>query len=1448
MLAGDAGAVVADVASEPSSVAAVVSVSASQHQAANALVFVDAAVQDLTNVSAPINAGAELVLLDASEDGVAQIQRHLATRSGVQSVHVVSHGAAGQLQLGRTNLSLANLAQHAESIRGWGQVLANDADILIYGCDVAASDDGKELIKQISRLSGADIAASDDRTANSAQAGDWDLEYAVGDVTSPLALSFEAMDAFESHLAIEIRAASSMGYEEMQLQIGDQVVEDWTVTNTGVFAGQYQSYFADIDGADINDIRINFINSVYEPDQGIDTNLGIDWIRVDGVQYETEAPEVFSTGTWLPDVGITPGFKQSEFLHSNGYFQYAGDSTPGEGSEIEIYASGAEGSEQMQLLIDGQVVATYNNVSTSGSVFTYQADTTVTADQVRIAFTNDLAENGVDRNLTVDRIEIDGEVFETEDPSVFSTGSWVNGVGITSGNLQQETLYANGYFQYDDASDPEPPNPPQPTDVGLIGHWRLDDGSANGSIVDASDEANDGQGFNFASPNGPSSDVPDTAGNNGGSFGFDGVNDYISVGTDESLRLVDGTYSQSLWLKSNSYDDGYHGIIGYQAGSLAGDRYPFIYVRNDAIYAGFGSGGNTWKGVIADGVISIGEWNHVAVTFDGDSMELFVNGESVATNNDFGGTTPTTQHAQLNIGRVNNYFNGQLDEVRVYNRALTASEVVTLMEQDEPPPPVSGPGQIGLAVTQVTVNENAGTASIGLVRTGGTEGAAEVFYQTQDASGVNGVDYVGSASGSVSFADGQETGTIEISLIDNADTDGEKSFQLSLFRVEGAAQGEPRTVTITIVDDESGAGLIGHWNLNETSTNGPITDLSGQGNDGQALNFVSPSGPSSDAPDTNGANPGSFGFNGGSDYIDIAESESLRLTEGRYSQAVWIKPTANDNNFRGVLGYQVGNSVGTRYPFIYINNDAIYAGFGTGGNTWKGVIADDVITINTWNHVAVSFDGETMELYVNGELVGSNADFGGSLPTQTVAQLNIGRINNEFVGQIDEVRMYDRAISGSEVQNLIDGATLPPPNVVGFFTTDVLASGFVQPTTVEQLPNGSFLVAERAGVIRLVNEDGTVASTPFLDINERVNMVGVDRGLMSIAINSDFATTRQIYVAYTYDPPEVQGQAGAAGPDGEGGRVARVSRFTINEDWTVADSNSEVVVVGNNSVYENIGQPNRRPLLSDPQSGLDENGNYIPDFIASDELSHTIGDLEFGADGALYISVGDGGSYGRVDPVNLRALDLNSLNGKILRVDPLTGLGLSDNPFYDSQDPAGNASRVYSYGLRNPFRFALNPNDGEVFIADVGWLNWEEINTGRGKNFGWPAYEGFGLTGGERGSYSSLPEVQAYLATNPVITPPLWTRSHAGGGVAIIMGDFVQGGDYPESIQGAFLFTDIGDRVLRAGRLGANGELIDVVPVSSSLGFITDVMRMADGSLYYVDFVSGTIGELVFNV
>ena len=308
--------------------------------------------------------------------------------------------------------------------------------------------------------------------------------------------------------------AACGGEEIMELEIDGELVATWNVTGTGAYQGQFDTYTADIDGAEIGEIRIRFANDLYLPDQNIDRNLRVDWIRIDGEQYETEDPSVFSTGTWNAGVGVQPGFWESEYLHTNGYFEFA--------------------------------------------------------------------------------------EAETE-------------------------------------NEPELP--------GLIGYWNLDDDNRAGEILDSSGLGNDGQASGFLAPAGPSSDVPDFDGGSLGSFQFDGVNDSIEIAESESLRLSNGTYTQSLWIKSTSTDDAYHGVMGYQEGALAGTRYPFIYVRNDAIYAGFGTGGNSWKGVIADDVIDIGQWNHVAVSFDGTTMELYVDGESVASNSNFGGSLPTTQIA-----------------------------------------------------------------------------------------------------------------------------------------------------------------------------------------------------------------------------------------------------------------------------------------------------------------------------------------------------------------------------------------------------------------------------------------------------------------------------------------------------------------------------------------------------------------------------------------------------------------------------------------------------------------------------------------------------------------------------------------------------------------------------------------------------------------------------------
>jgi len=450
MLAGEVGAASVEISNSDASQ---LPTAPSDEVNSGTIVFVDSSVADILSVENALSKGATLVLLDPNEDGVVQIRKHLDAATSVHAVHIVSHGAAGQLQLGSTLLSAETLSEHAANLRGWSKRLASDADILLYACDVASNDAGKAFLRDLSKLCQADVAASDDRTANREQHGDWELEFQVGHIESGLALTQEAMEAYQGYLAIEIRAASSMGDELLQVQIGDQVVSTLSISNTGVFQRQYTSYFVDLDGVNVNQIRLSFINDAYNPSQGIDRNIGIDWIRVDGVQYETEAPSVFSTGTWEASSGVTPGFKRSEILHASGYFAFGGNNDAG--STIRVFASGNVGSEEMRLLINEQEVATYKDVPQGGAIYTYQANQNLTANQVRIAFTNDLVQGTLDRNLSVDRIEIDGVTYQTEATSTFSSGVFVNGVGITSGFLQTETLHANGYFQFGLTTPPQ---------------------------------------------------------------------------------------------------------------------------------------------------------------------------------------------------------------------------------------------------------------------------------------------------------------------------------------------------------------------------------------------------------------------------------------------------------------------------------------------------------------------------------------------------------------------------------------------------------------------------------------------------------------------------------------------------------------------------------------------------------------------------------------------------------------------------------------------------------------------------------------------------------------------------------------------------------------------------------------------------------------------------------
>jgi glucose/arabinose dehydrogenase len=240
-------------------------------------------------------------------------------------------------------------------------------------------------------------------------------------------------------------------------------------------------------------------------------------------------------------------------------------------------------------------------------------------------------------------------------------------------------------------------------------------------------------------------------------------------------------------------------------------------------------------------------------------------------------------------------------------------------------------------------------------------------------------------------------------------------------------------------------------------------------------------------------------------------------------------------------------------------------------------------------------------------------------------------------------------------------ASLPPG-----FTQSPVVSGLTNPTDMEFAPDGTLFVAEQAGRVRIAKTNGTLPT--FLDISSRVDSNG-ERGLLAVAFDPNFSTNHYVYLHYTQK---------ATATTSVHNRVVRV---TASGDRAVAGSEKLIFRLNN----------------------------------LSSAANHNGGAIHFGKDGKLYVAVGDNANGDN-------AQSLGNLKGKILRINK-DGTIPTGNPFYSTA--SDNNRAIWAVGLRNPFKFAVKPGTGTIFINDVGEKTWEEINRGAsGANYGWNLCEG----------------------------------------------------------------------------------------------------------------------------
>src|SRR5512140_1550853 len=176
-------------------------------QSTTELAFVDMSVPDVEDLISDLQAqrqggrSIEIVRIGADEDGVARITATLAGRSDIAAVHVLSHGADGLVQIGSTRLDAATLAGRGAEIAGWGRALTDDADLVLYGCDVAATPAGERLLARLGALTGADVAASTDLTGATTLGGNWLMEAQTGPIETATAIGLATQSAWQGVLA-----------------------------------------------------------------------------------------------------------------------------------------------------------------------------------------------------------------------------------------------------------------------------------------------------------------------------------------------------------------------------------------------------------------------------------------------------------------------------------------------------------------------------------------------------------------------------------------------------------------------------------------------------------------------------------------------------------------------------------------------------------------------------------------------------------------------------------------------------------------------------------------------------------------------------------------------------------------------------------------------------------------------------------------------------------------------------------------------------------------------------------------------------------------------------------------------------------------------------------------------------------------------------------------------
>lgn len=1393
----------------------------SQQRQNQSIAFVDAGLANIETLIEGLE-NTQVVLVDEQQDGIEKITSVLSQYDNVGEVHVFSHASSGVLKLGSAVLT-HRTDRYDDRIEQWGRSLSSEADLLFYGCNLAATDNGIALLDRVARLSGADVAASNDLTGIG---GDWQLEVTRGNIESQVALSAAAQAAYTGTLALLSNGGFELGLADW---IGFTGTE--TVSETDAFSGDRAllltaaasgvNQFLDISAgetytltgtmkssaSDYAGIGFNFFDADYNFLDGGDLRATSPNWRT--YQLEKTAPQ----DARFVQIWTYKSSADGEFLIDNLSFELEGTAPP---------APPAAGGE---LLTNAGFEANLN--SWSGFTGTESVSMTDT-------FSGDAA--------------------------------------------LQLSAAASGVSQFVNATPGK--------DYTLSGYGKSSSTDYAGFGLNFYDGA-----YNFI----------------GGSEGAQILSGEWTLYERTTTAPAGTVYAQVWTYRSNA-----EGFVLFDALSLkANDTAPTDTTAPIATLSASDLSAEgqtiydftvTYADETAVDASSLGQGD-VRVTGPGSFSQVAA---LVSVDNSSDGTPRT---ATYRISAPNSVWSAA--DNGAYTVRLLTNQVAdtlgnaaaaanlgqfTIDITDTPDPEF---GFIGLQSSTLSVDEAAGNVRVTVQRTGGSDGEVTVDYRTVNGSGraaTANADYLDRA-GTLTFAEGETEQSVLIPIVDDNLAEGAETFGFAIDNVRGGATLlAPRTAQITINDNDTLSYRGNQYVLTSAAKTWTEAQAEAESLGGHLVTINAAAEENWLKQNFGGAQQFWIGFN------DVATEGAFEWASGEaVTYTNWAPNEPNNsggNQDFGVMNFSQSRqwndaSASARF-FGIIEIGESNAPSGSQGNGLKGEYYNNIDFTNqaitrtdaniefNWGSgspdpsmgretFSVRWSGRVEPLYSETYTFRTSTDDGVRLWVNN--QLIIDKFFNQgrtdhtgsitlSAGQQYDIRMEYFENSGSAVAQLSWSSASQPLEVVPraqLYSEPIRSNAPIPETVVSALDlptaidwragSEQMFIAEKGGKVR-VYENDTLLATPFIDISAQVNGTR-DRGLLDLALHPDFVNNPYVYLLFTYDPPEVFNYTGDAGPDGNNNRASRLIRVTADatNGYRTAVAGSEVVLLGKNSTWDNYnGFANSTFDLAEPEAGVLPDGSYLQDFLNSDSESHTIGAVEFGPDGALYVSNGDGASYNRVDSRAARVQDVDSLSGKILRIDPITGAGLADNPFFNG-DADANRSKVYQLGLRNPFRMTIDPTSGQLYIGDVGWTKWEEINAaGAGANFGWPYYEGGDGESLRTGGYADLAEAQAFYQSNPDVTPSLLGLNHKDDGInAIVMGDIYRGNVYADEYQGDLFFNDLGQGIMRNVSLDANGNVVSVDTFATGTSYVVQMIEGPDGLLYYVNLLNGTVGRWVFS-